>query len=394
MRWLRFIPLLSERGYHITVVTPKYSISPHTDESLIKLIPSNVKVIRTEGKPWLRHSKSLNKAHIPYGELTSYATGNVFKRILLWIRLNLVIPDMRRSWNPKAFRAASRELQSSKYDSLISTGPPHSTHLVARKLAKKFRIRWIADFRDPWTTIHYLQLHPPSRFARSIHKAMERKVVSDANTVLTVSQHIVDDLPMGNKHVLYNGYNAQDFEGLTFIKSDKFRIKYIGQQTAGQDIAGMIKCIVSALQDKDYELCFIGTSLDAKASEEAKSNQSVQIHPFTSHQEALQEMLCAELLLLVINRNPANKGILTTKLFEYLGSKSKILCIGPKDGEAAILISAFNAGLCFDYDDHKGISEAIQNYYRDFLIGKDLKNSCDVSSLSVQKQIEQLIELL
>ncbi len=399
LRWMRFLPLLVARGYEITVITPKEADYPRSDPSLVSQLPPGLKIIHTPHRSFARYYQKFSKSptDIPYGDLDSFARGALHKRILLWIRLNLIIPDMRKAWNKHATQAATKLLSSSHYDLIVTTGPPHSTHLVGFELKNRYKTRWIADFRDPWTKIHYLQLNPPSYLARKIHSSLERKVIAQADHVLVVSQSILDELPAGNKTLLYNGFDATDFTDDRYQRSTVFRIKFIGQLTAGQDIKPLLGQIFRAFADKKFKLTFIGTNLNEDCMRMIKPYQKrdqVEIKDFVTHSEAIAEMVDAELLLLMINDIAFNKGIITTKLFEYIGSRTKILCIGPPDGEAAQLIRKYRAGLSFAYDTGDAPQSYLLDLYQSWSKKLDLKNPVDISPLSVQNQISTLFSVM
>jgi glycosyltransferase involved in cell wall biosynthesis len=177
----------------------------------------------------------------------------------------------------------------------------------------------------------------------------EKEIVSQADLNLVVSQAISDALPDGHKLVILNGYEPRDFEGLKHNDSPFLRIKYVGQITAGQDI-GLFAELFENLE-REYRLYMIGTRLTQ--DEETKLRQAchdrLMIKSFVPHQEAVKEMVDSDILLLIINRLEGNQGILTTKLFEYLASRTPILCLGPPDTAAATIIRECEAGQNFDY---------------------------------------------
>lgn len=395
MRWLRFIPLLMEEGWQVTVISPRDGDFPQYDFSLKDHLPSGIRLIQTKSFSFSRAWKKLSPSGetLPYGELKSFENANLMKRCLLWIRLNLIIPDLRVFWNPFAYQAAKKELRQNDYQLLISSGPPHSTHLLGLKLKQQFSLRWIADFRDPWTKIHYLQLSPPTPLVMNIHRYLERKIVKTADKCLVVSENIKAELPAGNKVVLYNGFDARDFENIPYHRDEIFRIKYIGQITAGQDILALMRILLPLMAGKKYSLSFIGTNLEENTIKEllTLAPGKVIVKPFVEHAEAISEMVNSELLILLINQNKHNLGIITTKLFEYIGSKTKILCVGPAQGEAAQIIHRYDAGFCFDYTLPKDKFSALQILYELWNENGLLKNTCDVSELSVQQQVHQLI---
>ncbi len=398
-RWLRFLPLLVQAGYKITVLTPQEGDFPYYDYSLVSKLPPAVRVIHTPSMNLRKLFRKLSgsKAILPHGDLKEFAQGSLGQRLVLWGRLNLVIPDIRISWNRFARQSAQKLLLTDKFDVIITSGPPHSTHLVGYYLKKRYKLRWIADFRDPWTKIHYLQQNPPLVPTRKIHQALEARILRTADLSLVVSQAISDELPRGNKCVLYNGFNQLDFHAQQYQRGPLFRIKYVGQLTAGQDISPLLDLILKTFNGSGISISFVGTRLDPQILalyQDRIESGVIEIIGFTSHEEAIGEMVNAELLVLLINDTAFNKGIVTTKLFEYMGSRTPVLCLGPLQSEAALLLDQFQAGMCFAYSDQAGQAEYIQKLYSDWQRQSDLKSDKDLSAITVQNQIQNLISVL
>jgi len=401
-RWLKWIPILVEQGFEITVLTTKDGDYPVYDDSLLAEIPQEVTVIRTKTFKFEKIWKifSGNKKPIPYGNISQDKEQNLINRILIWIRLNLIIPDIRKFWNPSAIKKAIEYLRTTPVDFVITTGPPHSTHLIGLKLKNKFNIKWIADWRDPWTSIYYLQLNPPTFVSRYWHKSLETKVAQNADWNVVVSEHLASQLPTDKVSVIYSGYDEKKIlpPKISKIKNgnEPFKLKFIGNITEGQRLDILIQIIAKAFPDEDIELSFIGTNL----SEEYKTllqnllPERYVYKNFLPHKEALKEMQDCQVLLLLINYYPGSEGMLTTKLFEYLASYNKILCLGPHNSEAEKLIYRYEAGKCFDINESEAAIEYLRNLYRLWQSGKPLKNEKDISELSAQNQVSRLIDLL
>lgn len=383
-RWLRFIDALDKRGVQVTVITTKDGDYPYRDESLVTKLPKGIKVLRSKPLGFSSIWRMFGNKELPYGSLKTSQTDSILKRIAYWIRLNLVVPDMRLGWNNSAYHLAEQELITNNYDMVITTGPPHSTHLIGMKLKDRFGVRWCTDFRDPWSEIYYLKLSPPSQVTMMLHRYLEKKVISKADVNYIVSSGIANTLPAGKKVILYNGYNPQDFAGKEYCSTDTFRIKYVGQLTAGQNPAPLFTAL-EQLQDKtSIELSFIGTRVVPPSSFKLK-----QV-PFTKHDSAIDEMVNAELLVLIINYYPGNEGMLTTKLFEYIASRTPILCIAEPGGEAESIISQSDSGLTCN--DANQFAEYISLLYQLWQQGKPLRCSGDVSFFDVNRQIEYILK--
>ncbi len=397
-RWLRLIPYLISSGIGVTVICPQSADYPHLDPALIDQLPNDLKIIRCGrvglSKTWSRIFPG--RTALPYGSLSGIDNEGFLRKAMIWIRLNLVIPDMRVFWLPSALKAASAELLKNKYTALITTGPPHSTHLAGLILKRPAKCKWITDFRDPWLDIHYLKLNPPSAISRAIHGYLERKVLAKADENLIVSQYISDHLPAGKKTVLYNGYDAMRFQDKSYQTAERFRIKYIGQVTEGQRLDVFIEVLRQLSPSNAVDLVFIGTKLDESIRQQLDEIKTVnlRVKEFLSHDEALQEMVSAELLILLINDYEGNQGMLTTKLFEYLGSRSRILLLGNTLGEAAQLVHKYQSGACFEYKQTSEAAEFIESLYDKVASGQTIRSTADLSEIETSTQVQTLIGLV
>ena len=393
-RWLRLLPHLVKAGFEITVLTTENGDYPQQDASLLQLIPAKVKVIRTFtpvfGKLW----KSLTDKDepLPYGSLKLPETSSILRKTMFWFRLNTVYPDARVIWNPFARKQAIKLCRNENFDWIITTGPPHSTHLLGLFLKKRFKLRWLADFRDPWTQIFYLKENKQNSFVIRLNKRLERKVVTAADVNLIVSQSIANQLPAGNKVVFYNGFEPEQFSSITYQKADKFRIKFIGQLTEGQDIIPLLEFLSQTAKRNslaDIEFRFVGTRMP----ELGEYHFPVLSTIFLPHEKALEEMVHAELLILLINKYTDNQGMLTTKLFEYIAAKTPVLCIGPADGEAAQIIRAAQSGIVSP-DLNPETESYFMGLYQNWLAAQPDRNDHDISQWSAGHQISRLIDIL
>lgn len=396
-RWLRFLPRLVERGWRVTVICPEDGNYPAMDETLLDKVPSQVRVIRC-GNSLL--SSSLfrlfkKRVKLPYGDLRTKQEDGLLKRLLIWIRLNLVIPDIRVTWNNAAYRAAMQELSLDRYDAVITTGPPHSTHLVGKRIKDRLPIKWITDFRDPWSEVYYLKLNPPSKLTMSAHKRLERQVISTADANIIVSDNIAAQLPEGNKHVIYNGFDPRDFAKSEYTLAESFRIRYIGMVTAGQDVHAIPASLERIISQSEVELMFIGNHDPHLLQDLRQTSGMLNIteRGFIPHKDAIDAMVNCELLILLINDYTGNEGMLTTKLFEYMASGTPILCLGNPVGEAAKAIMTSGKGACFDY-----YADAAKTYVESLYIAwqnkTPIRTTGDIVKYSVDDQIDRLIELL
>ncbi|MFW6350960.1 MAG: hypothetical protein ACOC2E_01110 [Bacteroidota bacterium] len=234
------------------------------------------------------------------------------------------------------------------------------------------QLHWIADLRDPWTDIFYYDKMYHLPFVRKVDLSMEKKVLHKADRITTVSYFLKDlfSKKMQGKidqkiHVVTNGFDPEDFAMKTFSPSGNklFTITYTGTLNADYDLNGFAKAIMKMTDENRYiEMRFVG-SISPRWQKEfqllLKNHLNIMDH--VDHGQAIQYMVGADLLLLVIPRIKNNEGIVTGKIFEYIASGNPVLGIGPVEGDAAGILHDSGAGKMFDYNDHESIFQFISD---------------------------------
>lgn len=359
-RWLKFSKYLSRHGYDVTVITvdPGKANYPQKDFSLEKDLPDNVKVIRTDtSEPFTAYKKVTASKETPFGGFSNQRKKNIKEEIAKFIRGNFFLPDARKGWNKFAIEEARKIIRSENTDILITTSPPHSTQLIGKALKKEFpKLQWIADLRDPWTSIYYYKDLYPTFPAKLYDKIMEKTVIRQADHVITVSRNIAREFAnhVNNQDkvvVIPNGYDHEDF--LHEIPEDRtFTITYTGTISHRYPIKSFLAAAKKVSESAGkIRLRFVGTVPSGIEDEIIKGGVGdVEFTGQVEHLEAIRYMKRSSLLLLLIPDTPGNKGILTGKLFEYIGSKTPILCLGPEDGEASAIIRDSGSGQTFSPD--------------------------------------------
>ncbi len=376
-RWLKFVKYFPESGIEPIVLTvdPGFASYPQTDESLLKEVPSSVKVIRTKtDEPFNAYKKVSGSKSIPSGGFASGNSSSFKDALMRFIRGNFFIPDARKGWNTYAFDAACKIIETEKPDAVITSSPPHSTQLLGLKLKRKYGIRWIADLRDPWTDIYYYKkmLHTP--FAKAADKKYERQVLENADQIVCVSDSIRNSFlkksPLIRKEniaVIPNGYDEKDFQNRTATsESNKFIITYTGTIAESYAPYNFFNAIGSLIKNNpETKIVFRFTGSLPKSMHDhlrsALGEEHFEFTGYSPHEKVIEQMLSSSVLYLAIPQAEGNKGILTGKLFEYLAAERPVIATGPPDGDAASILNACNAGKMFEPDDEKGILNHLQN---------------------------------
>jgi len=367
-RWLKFSKYLPQYGWEPVILTvdPDFAAFPVTDFSLLSEVPDNLVVHKTKARDYFRFYKK-DKSKIPSAGFAVDEKKGIVSHITRFLRGNFFIPDPRRGWNRFAFKKACEIIETQKTDRVITTSPPHSTQLIGLKLKKKYPgIRWIADLRDPWTDIYYYDKFYPTFLPRRIDSAYEKKVLKSADRVITVGNSLKELFcskitDIGEKiEVISNGYDKEDFSGLTVSKPDIFTISYVGTLSGSYPISGFLKALKPLIEKGiSFRLRFTGVvSPEQKELINSASGQSnIEFIPYSAHSTAVRNMLEASALLLIIPDHISSRSIITGKLFEYLASGKPVICLGPVKGDAAEILKETGHGKTFNYDDSEGISE-------------------------------------
>ena len=371
-RWLKFSKYLPEFGYTpiILTVDEKEASYAQLDYSLLQEVDPTLQVYKTKTfEPYNLYRKLSNKKEIPYGGFSNQKKITLFERFSRLIRGNLFVPDPRKGWNRYALKKALDLISSEQIDVVVTSGPPHSTHLIGKRMKEQTGIRWIADFRDPWTDIYYYKELYHSRLATWFDKQLEKRVLSKADKIVTVSEEVgkllLKKIPGTAEKmvVIPNGYDEADFENVTIIPNEFFTITYTGTISTGYRIDQFIEAI-SQLPDRiknQMKIRFVGNVPDEILNLFDLKNlgSMVEVLGYIPHDQAVIQMVNASLLLMAIPDSPDNKGIVTGKFFEYLAAKRPILAIGPLGGDVDILIRKCRAGKLFSYDEKEKMSQFI-----------------------------------
>ncbi len=298
---------------------------------------------------------------------------SIFQKLSKYIRANYFIPDARVGWNSFALKKANELIRETTIDAIITTGPPHSTHLVGLQLQKQHRLPWLADFRDPWTNIYYNRFLPRTKAVHAKDRQLEDTVLAGVDALTVVSKGLKQEFEdrCQNIHVIYNGFDEEDMVDNTPTVTERFSLSYIGNFKPNQDVPQLWQAIQELKNEipafgQDFELIFIG-NIDPNIVQKQKTfgiDDLVRIKPFVPHQEATRLMAAANLLLFVIPEAEKNQLIITGKIFEYLASRTPLLSIGPPDGNAAELLNQANREAMMDYQDQVAIKQSLQKHYQ------------------------------
>ncbi len=423
-RYLKFAKYLPDFEIEPIVLTVKNPTYPIRDVSLIHEVPKELKVYKSKTvEPFRFYAKMKGQKAESIKPTVEIAAESFSSSIGSWIRANLFIPDARAGWLLTARPRAEGLVKKHRIQTVITTGPPHSVHFIGKHLQEKYGIRWLADFRDPWTQVYYNQLLPRTGVAEQIDEKLEHAILKEADEVIVVSPSQAENFRKiceRGYRVITNGFDPADFESLDAdsgkkekvhdlssdteipVRPDKiqtpvetsgarkgkaglaiseatFLIRHVGNISESAVPEPFLQVIRKMAGRHNLKLEFIGDVHQRLISlvDELELASTVSIKPYQPHLVAMQMMREADLLLLSIPDVDQIQHHIPGKLFEYLGSGRPVLMLGPVDGDSARILQDEQSGLACDFHDEKAIKHALQQ----FIDGKfQLKPITDLKS--------------
>ncbi len=382
-RWLKTTKYLREFDWEpIIFTTENAEVSIH-DESLLEDIPDGIEIIKVPIWEPFRLYRSLTGQKgekINPGFLQKKKGNSFLQNISIWIRGNFFIPDAKKFWYRPSVKELSSYLLKNKVDVIVSTGPPHTTHLIAQKIANRFNIPWLADFRDPWTNIDFYDKLKLTMWADKKHRRLERNVLKNASKIITVSKSWANDLlniSGINPIVINNGFDSTDFKNAGKLPLDvKFSITHAGSLNKDRNPFILWKVLEELVKvNSDFasklEIKLIGP-IDITVKEALKKHNLMQYTRLIDslpHKEVIPHLITSQVLLLPLNNVPNIEGIIPGKMYEYLGALRPIICIGDIDGDAAEIIYETQTGSVVGFSDKNKLKKEVLKLYDDYKLG-------------------------
>lgn len=400
-RWLKFVKYLPSYNIQPVVFVPSNAQYAIIDENLKKDIPEEAIII---SNTILEPNNLLSK----FGSVKKQSAGfldqnpSLFGKFALYVRANYFIPDARKYWINSSTKYLTEYIKEHNIDTIISSGPPHSLHIIGRNLQKKLDVKWIADFRDPWTDIDFFEKLPLSTKSRKKHFALEKEVVSNAGAVLVIGETMKKNYLKFNKniHVVENGFDTEIGSKTTALDK-KFSLVHIGLVNSDRNPISLWKTLAILIKEipnfkDDLEIKLVGkiSSETENSIKEFGLNENLTLTGYLNHNEVTAHQNSAQILLLLVNQVPSAKGIITGKIFEYLNAKRPILAIGPEDGDLAEILKNTMAGDIFDFDNLAGLTDHIRGEYIKYKSSGLAVESIDINQYHRKALTGKLVEII
>ncbi len=407
-RVLKFVKYLPQFGWQPLVLTVRNGAYPALDPSLERDIPKECIVHQTASfEPTLLYKKFVGMAEdqpVPNAVVTE-ENQNWKKKLAAKVRLNLFIPDAKITWLPAAVKTGRKIIHAHKPALIFSSSPPPTVHLIAKKLQRESGLPWVTDFRDPWTDMYYYDKVQKSEWAARLDKKLEKEVLQKSDRIITVSSHLKQLLgtKIGSSkriRIVPNGFDEDDLSTVNEQEPfEKFTLAYAGKLNSQQNPENLWSALEQLTETKPgfrqrFQLLYMGHfAPEVERSVKAHGLDSILNYTgYLAHDQVLQNLSKSHLLLLVVPQAKDNKGILTGKVFEYLGIRRFILAIGPTDGDLAGIIRQTESGSIFGFNDTPlSFLEKLYDHWVES--PKVLQTGGDISAFSRQAQTAELASL-
>ena len=381
-RWLKFVKYLRDFGIEPVVYIPENPNYPMLDNSLENEIPEGITILKTPifepyqiaGLFFKVQTKTISKGIIAAEKNQSFV-----QKSLLFIRGNLFIPDARKFWIKPSVKFLKTYLKEEGIKKIITTGPPHSLHLIGLKLKQELDLKWIADFRDPWTQIGYHKKLKLTESSKKKHLSLEREVLNLADQIITTSFTTKAEFKEKTSKpisVITNGFDAENSEAQTNELDTKFSISHIGSLLSERNPENLWKALAELVKENsDFEK-YLELKLAGTVSEEVVTSiksaglgDKLQLLGYLSHKQAIALQQKSRLLLLIEINSQETRGIIPGKLFEYLMAKRPILAIGPKKWDVQQILEETGSGEYFQYSKKDKLKSLILSHYKRYKNG-------------------------
>jgi galactitol-specific phosphotransferase system IIB component len=404
-RWLKFVKYLPDFDVHPIVFVPKNPTYPIVDSNLVSEVSDKAIILKTPiFEPYqLASFLSKNKTKkISSGIIPNQKKQSFLEKLMLWVRGNLFIPDARVFWVKPSVAYLEKYIRENEIDTIITSGPPHSLHLIGLELKQKMNLKWLADFRDPWTTIGYHKSLRLSQYAANKHKQLESQVLNSADTIIVTSKTTKAEfqaLTTKPIEVITNGFDVEKVDKQTL--DAKFSLAHIGSFLSERNPKILWESLVELCTEipdfkSHLEIKLIGAISQEvlETIEQFGLNSFLNNLGYVSHAEAVAHQRKSQVLLLIEINSEETKSILPGKLFEYMVSERPIVAIGPKDSDFAEIITNTNTGVFFEYSEKAKLKQTIHEYYNQFLEAKLQSHAVGLQQYSRKNLTQQLVELL
>ncbi len=403
-RWLKFAKYLPESGWEPVIFTPENPDFDLKDETLLEEIPKNLEVLKFPiWEPYQLLAKLKGRSKTHPGRIMEQKQRGFLDKMAIWLRANLLVPDPRIFWVRPSVKFLEDLIQKGQFQAIITTGPPHSMHLIGRDLKRKTGIFWLADFRDPWSEWEFLDKLPMQSRVKRKHAEMEKSVLKEADIVTTISptfQQELSSIANSKVHLLTNGYDPADLpEG--FGKATKnpksLKMVYTGVIDSIRNPIPILEAMKEEFEDNGEKVTFdfvgnVSEQVRSFVSEDPWLQSCVNFPGYVSHHEVFDFYAKADLLVLILTDTKNAKGNIPGKLFEYLATGLPILALGDPVGDSSKILAASGAGKVLNHMDAVKIQLRLRDIFEQGEVGSTAQGIEQYSRKNLSVKLAQLLD--
>mgnify|MGYP001221972035 FL=1 len=328
---------------------------------------------------------------------------SLLNKFFSWIRVNFFFPDSRIFWSLSSHSFLLNFIKERNINTVITSSPPHSMHLIGKKLKDSLNIKWISDFRDPYTNWDIFLNMKPSFFAKKIHQKIEKNFLNNSDKVLVTSSVLRDEyLKNIDKNKIIFLRNGSSLNSNRSITNEKFIISYFGLINKFRDPIIFLKTLDELLSENDkmsskLELRLYGHIQDSTINYIENyliNKKNVKIFGNIGVEKVNEKIFESSILLLLLN-NTKIQNTIPYKIYDYLVSEKQIITLGNYvNMDVDNLLKKYKRRNRVAYNDKDSIRNYISQSFRDFN-NNNLKNiSLDYSEIKFSKLKDILFEII
>lgn len=406
-RWLKFAKYLPEFGIKPIIYTPENPSYPIIDESLLNEVPNNIEVIKTRIWEPYQLAEFLNPKNKNYkaGQFEQKKSQSFLSKLSVFIRGNFFIPDARKFWIKPSVKFLNKYLTENQIEAIITTGPPHSLHLIGLKLKQNNPgLKWIADFRDPWTEISYHSELKLTKSSQKKHEKLEREILKQADCIVATSFTDAENykkIGAGRVEIVTNGFEETAFNNSFKIQNSNFKITYSGGLEFARNPLVAWQALSELIQENqdfasDFKLEFVGNLSPEVENSIRENNLSENLIKtgYIAHKESINYIINSNLLLLTNFPGEKSKGIIPGKLFEYMAAANPILAIGPGRGDVERILEETESGKYFTHSQKDAVKAYILDEYKKWKTNVAKHPSSKIHQYSRKTLTEKLSKII
>ncbi len=405
-RWLKFAKYLPSYGWDPVIYTPENPDFKITDQGLLNDLPDDIEVLKTPiWEPYALAKKFSGDKKINTGIVGDGPKLSKKKKLMNWVRGNFFIPDPRVFWVKPSIKYLSKYLAEHPVDAIVTTGPPHSMHLIGLGLKKQLDIHWLVDIRDPWSKLDFLDTFYLSKRSRKKYQKLEQKVMEACDGVLATSPSMIQMLePFDSKKfkAITNGFDPSDIKkrstnaitAKASLPAKTIKMYHAGLLNQVRNPTRLWEAIDHFNQQSSQKIkLHLAGMIDQRVLNDIEKHTHIatNIEAYKSHEEVLEDYQNSDVLLLLVNNTDNAKVNIPGKLFEYLANQKPIIMIGAQDSDAAKILANYPFAKVFSYKESIDFNDFLndEEWLRQSINNEDVKQ---FTRLSLTGELVQWIE--